>query len=50
MIGKVTPEARGINRVIEHWLPWQVDFEETRRLENLWNANNLAYMRSHPSA
>lgn len=50
MIGKVTPEARGINRVIEHWLPWQVDFEETRRLENLWNVNNLAYMRSHPSA
>jgi 3-oxoisoapionate decarboxylase len=44
----VAPEARGINRIIEHWLPWQESFEVTSRLENLWNANNLAYMRGHP--
>lgn len=41
----VNPEARGINRIIEHWLPWQESFEVTSRLENHWNANNLAYMR-----
>ena len=50
MISKVAPEACGINRIIEHWLPWQGEFEETCRLENLWNINNLAYMRSHPAA
>lgn len=43
----VNPESRGINRVIEHWLTWQGTFEETQRMENLWNANNLAYMRNH---
>ena len=50
LIAKVAPEACGINRIIEHWLPWQGEFDETRRLENLWNVNNLAYMRSHPSS
>jgi len=50
MISKVAPEACGINRIIEHWLPWQGDFAETSRLEDLWNINNLAYMRSHPSS
>ncbi|WP_213813785.1 sugar phosphate isomerase/epimerase [Glaciihabitans sp. dw_435] len=43
----ITPEARGINRVIEHWLPWQDSFEETVRMENLWNSTNLAYIRSN---
>lgn len=50
LISAVAPESRGINRIIEHWLPWQGDFEETSRLEKLWNVNNLAYMRSHKSA
>jgi sugar phosphate isomerase/epimerase len=45
----VKPEARGINRIVEHWLPWQESYEVTSRLENLWNANNLAYLRSHPA-
>ena len=43
----VNPEARGINCVLEHWLPWQESFEVTSRLENRWNANNLAYLRAH---
>jgi len=47
MIKTVNPEARGINRIIEHWLPWQESFEVTSRLENLWNVNNLAYLRRH---
>jgi len=45
----VAPESRGINCIIEHWLPWQGEFEETRRLENLWNSKNLDYLRSHRS-
>ena len=45
MISKVNPEARGINQVVEHWLTWQDDYEQTRRIENEWNAHNLARMR-----
>lgn len=42
----VDPESRGINRIIEHWLPWAGNFEETARLQNLWNRNNLSYLRN----
>ncbi|MBC7724953.1 MAG: sugar phosphate isomerase/epimerase [Burkholderiaceae bacterium] len=42
----VDPEPRGINRIIEHWLPWQGDFAETARVENLWNQRNIDYLRS----
>lgn len=45
MIEKIQPEARGINRVLEHWLTWQDTFEQTRAIENSWNASNLDYMR-----
>lgn len=45
MIEKVDPEARGINQVVEHWLTWQDDYEKTSRIENAWNAHNLARMR-----
>lgn len=45
MIAKVDPDARGINRIVEHWLTWRENFEQTSRLENEWNARNLAYMR-----
>ena len=45
MIEKVDPEARGINQVVEHWLTWQEDYATTVRLENAWNAHNLARMR-----
>ena len=45
LIDKVNPEARGINRIVEHWLTWRDNFEETSRLENLWNARNLEFMR-----
>ena len=49
LVKTVRPESRGINRIIEHWLPWQGSFEETRRLENLWTTRNLAYLRKHVS-
>jgi sugar phosphate isomerase/epimerase len=44
MIGKVDPEARGINQVVEHWLTWQDDYEKTVRIENEWTARNLERM------
>ena len=47
LMATVEPESRGINRIVEHWLPWQGTFEETCRMENLWNVNNLAYLRSN---
>ncbi len=43
---KVDPDARGINRIVEHWLTWRDTYEETCRVENEWNARNLHYMRS----
>lgn len=43
----VDPEARGINRIIEHWLPWQDSYETTRRIEDAWNTANLTYLRSN---
>ena len=45
MIGKVDPDARGINRILEHWLTWQESFEQTREIEDLWNTRNLDFMR-----
>lgn len=45
MIRKVNPEARGINRVVEHWLTWQDTFEASREMENNWNAQILDTMR-----
>lgn len=45
MIKAVKPESRGINRVIEHWLTWQDNFETTREIEDRWNEHNLAYLR-----
>lgn len=46
LVATVRPDERGITRVIEHWLPWQGDFETTSRLENDWNDHNLHYLRS----
>ena len=43
----VDPQSRGINRIIEHWLPWQGSFEETAQIENRWTEHNLAYLRSN---
>ncbi|MEO8410912.1 MAG: TIM barrel protein [Propionivibrio sp.] len=47
LIKKVDPDARGINRIVEHWLTWQETYDKTAETENLWNRNNLAFMRDH---
>lgn len=46
MVAAVRPAERGINQVIEHWLPWQGDSRTTCDLENHWTATNLETLRS----
>lgn len=40
------PRERGINEIVEHWLPWQGDAENTTRTERAWTATALDYLRS----
>lgn len=46
LVSTVQPEARGINQIIEHWLPWNDTFEATAEIENSWNTRNIDYLRS----
>jgi sugar phosphate isomerase/epimerase len=46
MIAAVRPAERGINQVIEHWLPWQGDSATTCSLEDTWTEVNLETLRS----
>ena len=46
MIKTVRPAERGINQIIEHWLPWQGDSATTITLEDQWTLHNLHYLRS----
>jgi len=46
LLETVRPNDRGINQVIEHWLPLHDTIDETVQLENDWNDHNLAYLRS----
>jgi len=46
MIGAVRPNERGINQIVEHWLPWQGDRATTIALEDQWTLHNLNYLRS----
>jgi sugar phosphate isomerase/epimerase len=46
LLETVKPAERGINQIIEHWLPLGETIEETIALENTWNTSNLQYLRS----
>jgi len=46
LLEKVAPNERGINQIIEHWLPLGETIEDTIALENTWNTSNLQYLRS----
>jgi 3-oxoisoapionate decarboxylase len=46
MIQTVRPDERGINQIIEHWLPWQGDSATTITLEDQWTVHSLHYLRS----
>lgn len=42
----VRPRERGINEIVEHWLPWQGDPDTTIRAERAWTRRALDYLRS----
>jgi 3-oxoisoapionate decarboxylase len=46
LIQTVQPDRRGINQVVEHWLPWQGDSVTTVNTEDRWTLHNLDYLRS----
>jgi sugar phosphate isomerase/epimerase len=45
MVRTIRPHERGINQIIEHWLPWQGDEATTIRLEREWTANSIDFLR-----
>ncbi|MGO1770249.1 MAG: sugar phosphate isomerase/epimerase family protein [Microbacterium sp.] len=42
----VRPRERGINEIVEHWLPWQSDAATTITTERAWTRQTLDYLRS----
>ena len=46
LLQTVRPRERGINEIVEHWLPWQDDAETTIRTEREWTRITLEYLRS----
>ncbi|MFZ3598617.1 sugar phosphate isomerase/epimerase family protein [Streptomyces sp. BH104] len=43
MIAAVRPEERGINQIVEHWLPWQDGgFDVTAELEHQWTKHSIS--------
>ncbi|GAA1808232.1 sugar phosphate isomerase/epimerase family protein [Agromyces neolithicus] len=43
----IDPDARGINEIVEHWLPWQGDPDTTVATEIAWTDTALQYLRSN---
>jgi sugar phosphate isomerase/epimerase len=41
----VRPQERGINQIVEFWLPWQGDTETTTRLEAEWITTTIDYLQ-----
>ena len=46
MIAAVRPESRGINQVVEHWLPRAGTMEETCRIEREWTRHSAEFLLS----
>jgi len=46
LLATVRPRERGINEIVEHWLPWQGDAETTIRTEREWTRITLEHLRS----
>jgi sugar phosphate isomerase/epimerase len=46
-LAAVDPDARGINQIVEHWLPWQGSFDQTAALEHAWTVSSLKTMKEH---
>jgi sugar phosphate isomerase/epimerase len=47
LLRTVDPDARGINQIVEHWLPWQGDAATTVSTEAHWTRTALEYLRSN---
>ncbi|WP_243074408.1 sugar phosphate isomerase/epimerase [Microbacterium sp. SS28] len=46
LLETVRPRERGIDEIVEHWLPWQGDPETTIRTEREWTRATLEHLRS----
>jgi sugar phosphate isomerase/epimerase len=46
LLSIVKPRERGINEVIEHWLPWQGSIEKSIEVEKRWTQVAIEYLRS----
>jgi 3-oxoisoapionate decarboxylase len=46
LLSTVSPRERGIDEVVEHWLPWQGDAETTVRTEREWTRAAVAHLRA----
>lgn len=46
LLDTVRPRQRGIDEIVEHWLPWQGDAESTVRAEQAWTKQTIDYLRS----
>ncbi|WP_439590844.1 sugar phosphate isomerase/epimerase family protein [Microbacterium sp.] len=46
LLETVRPRERGINEIVEHWLPWQGAPETTVRTEREWTRTTIDYLRS----
>lgn len=49
LVAVVRPDDRGINQIIEHWLPLGDSIVETIELERAWTAHNLQHLREGTS-
>lgn len=45
LIEQVRPDARGINQIVEHWLPWQQDAQSTCQREAEWTQQSVNFLR-----
>jgi sugar phosphate isomerase/epimerase len=46
LVDTVQADQRGLNQIVEHWLPWQGDSATTIQTEDQWTLHNLSYLRS----
>ncbi|HCW98580.1 MAG TPA: sugar phosphate isomerase [Pantoea sp.] len=46
LIASVRPAEKGINQIIEHWLPWQESAERTCQLEDQWTRRCVKFLRN----
>ena len=46
LLETVRPRERGINEIVEHWLPWRGDADTTIRTERDWTRTTIEYLRS----